>query len=46
MKKMQIKIIEPETDEIIVINNSEELHKLFEELKKESDVIHRKQIPS
>ncbi|ADB87231.1 MAG: hypothetical protein RXR08_03560 [Sulfolobaceae archaeon] len=46
MEKKQIKIIEPETEEVTVINNSEELHNLFEELKKESDIIHRKRIPS
>ncbi|GAA5418685.1 hypothetical protein Stok01_00631 [Sulfurisphaera tokodaii] len=46
MEKKQIKIIEPETDEITITNNSEELHKLFNELKKESAIIHRKQTPS
>ncbi|WP_016732311.1 hypothetical protein [Saccharolobus islandicus] len=31
-----MKVIKPETDEVLVINNSEELRKLFEELKRDN----------
>ena len=32
-----MRIIKPETDEVLIINNSEELRKLFEELKREAE---------
>jgi uncharacterized protein YerC len=37
MKKIRSRVIEPETNEIIILNNSEELHKLFDDLKKENE---------
>ncbi|MGC9105967.1 MAG: hypothetical protein ACP5HQ_06060 [Thermoprotei archaeon] len=46
MEQKRLKIIEPETDEVTVISSGEELRELFEELKRESDLIHRKRIPS
>ena len=46
MEKKQVRVIEPETDEVLVINNIEELRRLFEELKRESELIHRKRTPS
>ncbi|BBL46116.1 hypothetical protein MJ1HA_0209 [Metallosphaera sedula] len=32
-----MKVIKPETDEVLIINNSEELRNLFEELKREAE---------
>ena len=46
MEKKQVKVIEPETDEVIVIRSDEELDRLFDELIKESELIHRKRTPS
>ncbi|BDC00265.1 hypothetical protein [Saccharolobus caldissimus] len=34
MKKIRSRVVEPETNEITIINNSEELHELFDDLKK------------
>ena len=34
-------MIEPETDEVVVVKSDEELHRLFEELKRESEAYHR-----
>ena len=44
--KKRVKVIRPETDEVVVIRSDEELHRLFEELIKENDLIHRKRTPS
>ena len=46
MEKKQVRVIEPETDEVLVINNIEELRRLFEELKRGSEAFHRKRAPS
>ena len=34
-------MVRPETDEVTVIKSDEELHRLFEELKRESEAIYR-----
>ena len=46
MEKKGAKAIEPETDEVVVVRSVEELDRLFEELIKESEAIHRKRAPS
>jgi len=32
-----MKVLKPETNEVLIIRNSEELRKLFEELKREAE---------
>ena len=39
--RKRVKVIRPETDEVIVIRSDEELNRLFEELKRKSEAIHR-----
>mgnify|MGYP001770711608 CR=1 FL=1 len=41
MERKRVKVIRPETNEVIVIRSDEELHRLFEGLKSESEAIHR-----
>jgi hypothetical protein len=33
-----MKVLKPETNEVLIIRNSEELRKLFEELKREAEI--------
>ena len=46
MEKKRVKVIRPETDEVVVVKSDEELHRLFDELIRESELIHRKRTPS
>ena len=46
MERKRVKVVRPETDEVIVIKSDEELHRLFDELIRESEAIHRKRGPS
>ena len=41
VERKRVKVLRPETDEVIVIKSDEELHRLFEELKRESEAYHR-----
>ena len=41
MERKRVKVLRPETDEVVVIRSDEELHRLFEELKRESEAFHR-----
>ena len=41
VERKRVKVLRPETDEVVVVRSDEELHRLFEELKRESEAIHR-----